>query len=317
VISEPLARKQAMADYTISVVIPNLHSPLIDQVVDALEQQTARRLICEFIVVGQDRYRRVPSGVRFVETPKPLSAGAARNMGAKLASGDYLLFLDADCIAAPDLVERLAAHFARGHAVVGGSMKIEPGNYWVLCDNLLSFAPFLSQAGPGSRAYLPSFNFCILRALFERLGGFDERFVGASGEDVDLSLRLIEDGQTLYFDPSACVAHRPARATAQAIARHLRMFGRAYYRVQLEHSSLLSSPLIDLSPPFASMIIALSPLLACKDILLLFLQSRELRQHPQTIWGMIWGKTAWYWGAVEAMLAQQAAVSPHTIEVLK
>jgi GT2 family glycosyltransferase len=306
-----------MADYTISVVIPNLHSPLIDQVIDALERQTARQRIREIFVVGQDRYGRVPPGVRFVETPKQLSAGAARNLGAKLASGDYLLFLDADCLAAPDLVERLAMHFARGRAVVGGSMKIEPGNYWVLCDNLLSFAPFLSQAVVGPRAYLPSFNFCISRALFERLGGFDERFVGASGEDVDLSLRLIADGQKLYFDPTACVAHRPARATAQAIARHLRLFGRAYYRVQLEHSSLLSSPLIGLSPSSAGLVIALAPLLACKDTLLLFLQSPELRQHPHAFWGMIWGKTAWYWGVIEALLAQPPVVGSQIIEVVK
>jgi GT2 family glycosyltransferase len=301
-----------MPDYTISVVIPNLHSPLIDQVIDALERQTARRLICEIIVVGLDCYRRVPSGVRFVETPKQLSAGAARNLGAKLASGDYLLFLDADCLAAPDLVERLAGHFARGHVVVGGSMKIESGNYWVLCDNLLSFAPSLSQAAAGPRAYLPSFNFCISRALFERLAGFDERFVGATGEDVDLSLRLIADGQTLYFDPSACVAHRPSRTTSRATWQHQRAFGHGYYWVQRQHSAYLHSPLGRLWRSAGGLIIALSPLLACKDTLLLFLQSPELRQHPHAFWGMIWGKTAWYWGAIEALLAQPPVAGPRT-----
>jgi GT2 family glycosyltransferase len=302
-----LKSEQAIADYTISVVIPNLHSPLIDQVVDALERQTARQLISEIIVVGQDRYGRVLPGVRFVETPQPLSAAAARNLGAKLASGDYLLFLDADCIAAPDLVEWLARHFAQGRMVIGGGMAIEPANYWVLCDNLLSFTPFLSQAKPGPRPYLPSFNFSIARALFEHMGGFDERFLGAAGEDVDLSLRLIEDGHVLYFEPAARVTHRPARATARAMLRHLRVFGRAYYSVQREHTLSIRSSLIGLSPSFAGLIIALSPLLACKDILLLFRDSPALRRHPRAFWGMVWGRTAWYWGVIEGLLAHPAA----------
>jgi GT2 family glycosyltransferase len=291
-----------MAEQTISVIIPNLHSPLIDQVIAALARQTARQLICEVIVVGQDRYGRVPPSVRLVATEQPLSAGAARNLGAKLACGDILLFLDADCIAAPDLVERLAAQHAQGRAVVGGSMAIEPRNYWVLCDNLLSFTPFLSQAPAGPRPYLPSFNFSIARALFERVGGFDERFLGAAGEDMDLSVRLIAYGHSLHFEPAASVTHHPARVSARAMSQHLRMFGRAYYKVQRRHASLTRSSLASLKPELAGAIIAVLPLLACKDVLLLYGQSREMRRYPHAFAGMLWGRMGWYLGVVEALL---------------
>jgi GT2 family glycosyltransferase len=294
-----------MADYSISVIIPNLHSPLIDQVIVALERQTAPQLICEIIVVGQDRYGRVPSSVRFVATERPLSAGAARNLGAKLASGDYLLFLDADCIAARDLVERLAAQHAQGRAVVGGSMAIELGNYWVLCDNLLSFTPFLSQAPAGTRPYLPSFNFSISRALFEHIGGFDVRFVDAAGEDMDLSLRLIAVGHTLYFEPAASVIHRPERTSSQAMWQHQRAFGHGYYWVQQRHLKLLRSPLSYIPAAAAGFLISLVPLLACKDILLLLRQSYDLRRAPYAVWGMACGRVGWYLGVIEALMVRK------------
>ena len=287
----------------ISIIIPNLHSPLIGQVIQALVSQTARSAIREVIVVGQDRYGLVPADARFVPTPQPISPAAARNLGARLSSGEYLLFLDADCIAALDLVEHILARHRHGYAVVGSSMMIEADNYWVLCDNLLSFASFLSQSPPGSRAYLPSFGFSISRALFNQVGGFDERFAGAAGEDVDLCLRLREGGYSLCFDPAARVTHRPARVSARAMLRHLRLFGRAYYRVQRLHPASMRSVFARVSPAAAGTILALSPLLACADIVLLFGRSPELRAHPHASAGMILGRIGWYLGVVEALLA--------------
>jgi len=182
-------------------------------------------------------------------------------------------------------------------------MIIEADTYWVLCDNLLSFASFLSQSPPGSRTYLPSFGFGISRALFNQVGGFDERFAGAAGEEVDLCLRLREAGHALYFDPAARVTHRPARLSARAMQRHLRMFGRAHYRVQRMHVASMRSPLAYLPPAAAGLILALSPLLACADIALLFPRSPELRAHSHASAGMIWGRIGWYLGVVEALLA--------------
>src|SRR5262249_30933459 len=184
------------------------------------------------IVVGQDRYDRIPSHVHFIATPSPLSAAAARNLGAAHAQSDYVLFLDSDCIAAPDLIERLLARHHEGYAVVGGGVAVEAGDYWVLCDNLLVFATSLSMAAAGERAYLPSLNFSIERALFLRAGGFAEQFAGAAGEDIDLSLRLRRQGCRLLFEPCAAVYHRPERASARGVWSHLRGYGRVQLGLQ-------------------------------------------------------------------------------------
>src|SRR5258707_6202054 len=93
----------------VSLVYRTLHSPLIGDVIAALRAQTARATIREIIVVGMDRYGLVQPDdlVRLIPTAQSVPPGVARNRGAAVASGDHLLFLDADCLLAADAVERL------------------------------------------------------------------------------------------------------------------------------------------------------------------------------------------------------------------
>jgi GT2 family glycosyltransferase len=286
----------------ISIVIPNLHSPLLGQVVEALGRQTARSAIGELIVVGQDRFGLLPAGVRFIPTPQPISPAAARNLGARHASGEYLLFVDADCIAAPDLVERILARHRQGSAVVGAAVIAEAGSYWTLCDNLLVFAPYLTSATAGMRPYLPSHALSIARVVFAELGGFDESFA-PTGEDMDLSLRLRARGYELFFEPAASVAHRPQRTSAAAVFGHLRSFGRGYYRLQRQHAAIWRSPVARLPRRSIGLLLALIPLLAAKDILWQVARERALRSYAPAVAGMIWGRIGWYLGVVEGLLA--------------
>jgi GT2 family glycosyltransferase len=289
----------------VSVIIPSLNSPLIDQVIDALERQTAHDQIREVIVVGQDRYGRVPPQVRFIQTPQPISAAAARNMGAQLASGTYLLFIDSDCVAAPDLVERLLACHAQGQAVVGGGVALESGDYWIECDNLLTFATSLSFIPAGPRLYLPSLNFSIIHELFTTLGGFDESFSRAAGEDIDLSWRLRQRGHALFFEPRAVVYHRPQRSSAGAVWAHLRSFGQAQSSLWRLFPDLENTHKKRRLRPFAGLIIAIAPLLALRDVVSLYRRLLPLRSFVQLAPGLIWGKTAWYWGVAEALWVDQ------------
>lgn len=286
----------------VSVVIPNLHSPLIGEVLAALRVQTYPPV--EICVVGQDRFGLIQSDqmVRFLETPRPISPARARNLGAWNASGDILLFLDSDCLAAPDVIERLMARHRDGAKVVGGSVAIESNKYWIVCDNLLVFASVLSSEPAGARPDLPSLNFSIDRQLFIELGGFDERFPYAAGEDTDLCLRLRRRGYTNDFEPSASIRHRPQRASARAVWNHLRMFGRVHYDLQERYPDLLPSLLARIDPRFAGMLIALAPLLAILDIMLLFVRQPALRRYPLALFGMVWGKIGWYVGAAEMIM---------------
>lgn len=286
----------------ISVVIPNLNSPLIDQVLDALRAQTTPPR--EVLVVGLDQPGLVREDglVRLIATGRRISPAAARNLGASLAVGDYLLFIDADCIAAPDLVERMVERHRQGCAIVGGGVAVEPGGYWTLCDNLIAFAPTLSVMPPGARSYLPSLNLSIARSLFQSVGGFDTAFPLAAGEDLDLSLRLRRQGHTLYFEPRAIVHHHHRRDSARAIWDHLRDFGRIYAGVQRRYSDMIGSRLNQRLAPWGGAIMAAAPLLALWNAIGIFRLAPTLPRYWYALPGMTWGKIAWYWGVAEALI---------------
>jgi GT2 family glycosyltransferase len=287
-----------------SIVIPSLHAPLIDKVIAALEAQTARDQIQEIIVVGQDRHQLVPPSVTFLRTERPLSAAAARNRGAQAAAGDIILFIDSDCVAAPDLVERLLARHAAGHLIVGGS--IAPGNddYWMQCDHMLVFADYLPSTRSGQRPFLPSGNCSIRRDLFLALGGFDPQFPGAAGEEVDLCLRLREQGHVLFFDPQARVDHCHPRISAAIIWNHLRRFGQVHVTQWQRHPQLLPAPLGGKLRLFSGLLLALSPLLSLWDVVGIFAVSPALLPSLHLMPGMVWARMAWYWGVTEAILVQ-------------
>lgn len=282
----------------ISVIIPNLHSPLIGEVIDAITHQTEQRLIGEIIVVGQDRHRLVKPPARHVETSHPVSAARARNLGAALARGDHLLFIDSDCIAAPDLVERIVARLHEGDIVVCGGVVIETGEYWSDCDNLLVFADYLATAPAGERVWAPSLNLCIRRSVFWRIGGFDERFPGAAGEDTDLSLRLRASGIRIAFEPRARVTHHHRRATPRAVWEHLRAFGRVQATIWRRHARLMPPPLpLERLRALAPALRAVAPFLAIRD-------TATLAHHaPHLLPGLVWARTAWYWGVAEGVQA--------------
>ena len=285
---------------TISIIIPNLHSPIIDQVIAALTVQTAPAL--EIIVVGQDRYGLVPTDVTFIQTERPISAAAARNLGARHAHGEYLLFIDSDCLACPQLIERLSICHIYGKHIIGGGVAPESNSYWSYCDNLLVFADVLNTATAGERALLPSLNLSMPRGIFLELGGFDERYPGAAGEDLDLSLRLRAAGYHLHFEPGAWVAHQPQRADARSVWEHLRGFGRAHVRVQQQHAAMMPSPIQNLSQHWAPALRIAAPFLAALDILGLWLMNPFMPYW--TIPAMIWAKSGWYWGVADALSAK-------------
>lgn len=129
-------------------------------------------------------------GVRSVPSVKRLWPGAARNLGARHACGDLLLFVDADCVPEPGWVRAAGAALAAGARVAGGPvLDLLPRHPIAASDNLLQFAEFQLGRPEGPVTRSPSCNLAIRRADFDALGGFPEGL--RMGEDTVFSAAAV------------------------------------------------------------------------------------------------------------------------------
>ncbi len=113
---------------------------------------------------------------------------AIRNTGAKAATGDVLLTLDADSIMSPNLLVEVARALATGK-VVGGAVliKLERYSLGLICSALMAL-PLVLWFGISGGC------FWCRREDYEAIGGFDERRL--SFEDVDFARRLKAHAQS-------------------------------------------------------------------------------------------------------------------------
>jgi glycosyltransferase involved in cell wall biosynthesis len=219
---------------TLSVVIPAYNAArTLQQCLAALAGQTRPPL--EIIVVDDgstDDTASIAEAAPGVVCIRQKNAGpaTARNRGAVEAAGRWVVFTDADCVPEPDWLERLFAPVPpAGTAGVGGSYTIaNPGALLARVIQAEIAARHARMAGPVD--FLGSFNVAYRRELFMAIGGFDERFRQASGEDNDLAYRIHLQGGALHFVPEACVAHYHPERLMPYLRTQLR---HGYWRVLL------------------------------------------------------------------------------------
>src|SRR5262249_50067799 len=139
-------------------------------------------------------------GARVFRLPANAGPAAARNHGARHASGDILFFVDADVVVGPDAIARVGAALGRhpATAAVFGSYDATPVDSGIVSryKNLLHH--YVHQSGAAEASTFWAGCGAIRRAAFEEVGGFDEaRYRRPSIEDIELGYRLRRAGHRI------------------------------------------------------------------------------------------------------------------------
>jgi glycosyltransferase involved in cell wall biosynthesis len=165
----------------------------------------------ECIVVDDgsaDRTARMAhaAAVEVISLPCGKGAAAARNAGARAATREILVFLDADCSLHADAGRRLHGvfHNQEVDAVVGtyDARPTAPGTVSRF-RNLLHAYTHVS-AGPVGRTFWTGCG-AVRRKAFIETGEFSENW--RYMEDVEFGQRLAQRGGRIRFDPTVQVCH--------------------------------------------------------------------------------------------------------------
>lgn len=161
----------------------------------------------------------VPPGVTVAPSPgKGLALARARNVGRRSADGDVLVFLDVDCIPSRELIGALEAAAVANDALICGEVlylprAVETG--WtdrILCAEGVRHPARTFPEGGVAIAPEPglfwSLAFAVRAETYDRLGGFDEGFVGYGGEDTDLAFRAAAAGVQILFQGEGYAFHQ-------------------------------------------------------------------------------------------------------------
>jgi cellulose synthase/poly-beta-1,6-N-acetylglucosamine synthase-like glycosyltransferase len=281
----------------ISVIIPNLHSPIIDKALDSIFSQKMAESF-EVIVIGMDKWGLVEQykNVRFIKTKEPVCAAKARNIGIRESHGEWLVFLDADCIASDGWLSGLTQPFLEGWKVVGGGVKTPKKPFWRLVYNLSMFHKQLASQKKEPHPFLPTLNLAVQREVIDAVGGMDESF--KRGQDVDWTARMTQAGYQLLFEPTAVVEHYPERNDFATLWRYSRKSGYYMIQVRFKYPEVFEMPDI-LKSAFAWQIF--SPVIALGTTCKIFYHSKEVRNYFLTFPFIFLLKMAWCFGAADRL----------------
>jgi GT2 family glycosyltransferase len=211
----------------VSVVIPAHNAAAV--LPDCLESVLASEGVTFEIILVDDASTDETEQIardfscRIISVESNIMSANCRNLGARHARGEIVVFFDADELMQPNtlrtFVDALNEH--PGVDAVVGSLAPDtpmPGFF----SKLKNFQHhYTHQTAEREGATLDSGRMAIGRAVFIELGGFEPAFSGASIEDIALGYRMRRHGHRIRFEPSIQVTHLKGYSFGQMLRSDL------------------------------------------------------------------------------------------------
>lgn len=211
---------QRKEEIQVSIIIPACGQPqLLSQCLASLTSQKFEAGRYEIIVVdagpntstrdivadwAQHASRHGPS-ISHLPLHGSVGTAAARNRGWRVARGHIVAFLDEDVIVRSDWLEKAWDAFDEDVGAVWGRIMspVEKSSAF----NTISLPP-------EQQSVFQISNYFVRKETLHEVGGFDERFTAAWGEEADLYFRLAEQPRRVVHHPRLIASHTMCEADA-------------------------------------------------------------------------------------------------------
>jgi GT2 family glycosyltransferase len=184
------------------------------------------------------RFENNPTYPLHIYYEEYLSVSDGRNRAAEIAQGEYLIFLDSDCIIPSEYLHRIEAHLAQEPLDVFGGPDVAHKDFTDL-QKAISYSMtsiFTTGGIRGKKTHVGQFhprgfNMGMRKRAFEAVNGYSEF---RCGEDIELSIRLIKAGYKTGLMPEAFVYHK-RRTSLKQFFKQVFRFGAARINIWKRH----------------------------------------------------------------------------------
>jgi glycosyltransferase involved in cell wall biosynthesis len=226
----------------VSIIVPVYNgADVLERCLQSLFKQDYSPL--EIIIVDDGSTDNGPGLVkepaRLVKTKGRTGAGAARNLGAKEASGEVLLFTDCDCVVPESWVSRVV-ECMKTHDVVAGGGGYAGAVKDVFVQNFAyEELAFRRRKLNGFVHTLVSNNLFCRKDVFFEMGGYPEYYKAASSEDMEFSWELSKKYK-LWWDANNGVYHDFTSTLGRYLGQQVRFARDAVPMLLGRHKDLLT-----------------------------------------------------------------------------
>lgn len=221
-----------------SIVIPTYNRPAqLADCLTAISEQSYHRQGFEVIVVNDggvpldDVIERFKQHLEIVLIEQQNTGPAqARNRGATVAQGEFLIFADDDCRPAEDCLQQIAIAFMENpDALIGGqTLNCLSNNLYAIASQLivdLAYQYFNPQ--PDQAQFFASNNMVFPRRHFLKIGGFHPDF--RTSEDREICDRWLRNHHTMIYRSAVKIYHAHSLTLLSFWKQHLG-YGRGAFR---------------------------------------------------------------------------------------